>query len=342
LYANDEKSFIGSYILSLGFTLSPLHAQELIKKNLKNEEVLFPYLNGHDLNTSPDQSPSRWVINFQDWSLQRAEEFIDCMSIVREKVKPERDKLKGRNPTADDRARRWWQFARQTAALYKSISQLNRVLVVAQTSKTLAFTFVTGNYVFALGTVVFPFQDACFFSLLQSCFHESWARKYASTLKEDLRYTPSDVFETFPFPKNLEGLEQIGETYHEHRRQIMQSRQEGLTATYNRFHIPEEGAGDIVRLRELHVEMDKAVASAYGWDDLALGHDFHETAQGVRFTVSESARREILSRLLKLNHERYEEEQKSAASVEGQTSKVKGGKGRKKTKSADDGQMGMF
>ena len=122
----------------------------------------------------------------------------------------------------------------------------------------------------------------------------------------------------------------------------MLMRQEGLTTTYNRFHNPEKSAKDIVHLRELHVEMDKAVASAYGWDDLELGHDFQETAQGVRFTVSESARREILSRLLRLNHERYEEEQRAAESVEGQTSKVKVGKGRKKSKSASADQMELL
>jgi len=70
---------------------------------------------------------------------------------------------------------------------------------------------------------------------------------------------------------------------------------------------------------------------------LDLGHGFHETAQGIRFTVSESARREILSRLLKLNHERYEEEQKAAESVEGQKSKVKGRKA--KPKSADQMEL---
>lgn len=58
----------------------------------------------------------------------------------------------------------------------------------------------------------------------------------------------------------------------------------------------------------MHVEMDSAVAAAYGWQDLDLCHGFHETAQGLRFTISESARREILTRLLQLNHERYAEE----------------------------------
>ena len=88
----------------------------------------------------------------------------------------------------------------------------------------------------------------------------------------------------------------------------MIDRQEGLTTTYNRFHNPKDKSADTNRLRELHVEMDNAVAAAYGWSDLDLGHGFHETPQGVRFTISEATRREVLSRLLQLNHERYEEE----------------------------------
>ena len=90
----------------------------------------------------------------------------------------------------------------------------------------------------------------------------------------------------------------------------MLSRQQGLTGIYNRFHNLKEKASDIARLRELHVEMDNTVAAAYGWQDLDLGHGFHETPQGVRYTISEAARREVLSRLLQHNHERYEEEVK--------------------------------
>jgi hypothetical protein len=132
----------------------------------------------------------------------------------------------------------------------------------------------------------------------------------------------------------------------------MLSRQEGLTATYNRFHNPEEGAGDIVHLRELHVEMDRSVASAYAWGEeiqnsefkiLNLEHGFHETAQGIRFTVSESARREVLSRLLRLNHERWEEEQKEQADDEMLGVKpAKKSKGRKSKGKSTDGQMGLL
>src|ERR1051326_7020365 len=93
-----------------------------------------------------------------------------------------------------------------------------------------------------------------------------------------------------------------------HRQSIMLACQEGLTKTYNRFHNPHEKAADIVKLRESHREMDEAVARAYGWDDLRLEHGFYETKQGLRYTISEAARREVLDRLLLLNHQRHEEE----------------------------------
>lgn len=105
-------------------------------------------------------------------------------------------------------------------------------------------------------------------------------------------------------------LEDIGERYHTHRKQMMLVCREGLTKTYNRFHNPEEASPDILKLRQLHAALDNAVVTAYGWTDLELNHGFHETKQGVRYTISEPARREVLARLLKLNHERYAEEVK--------------------------------
>ncbi len=103
-------------------------------------------------------------------------------------------------------------------------------------------------------------------------------------------------------------LEDIGVSYHAHRRDLMVSSDKGMTTTYNRFHNPQESADDIEHLRVLQAEMDQAVARTYSWDDLDLGHGFHQTKQGLRLTISEAARREVLDRLLRLNHERYAEE----------------------------------
>jgi len=153
-------------------------------------------------------------------------------------------------------------------------------------------------------------------------------------MRVDLNYSPSDCFETFPFPDDTNGLDDIGERYYSHRQSIMLARQEGLTRTYNRFHNPEENAEDIATLRRLHVEMDYAVAVAYGWADLALDHGFHQTKQGLRYTISEPARREVLGRLLSLNHARYAEEVRQGLHDKGAKKAGKAGKGAAKGKRA--------
>ena len=134
-------------------------------------------------------------------------------------------------------------------------------------------------------------------------------------------------------------MEAVGKRYHEHRRQLMQARGEGLTKTYNRFHDPGETAADIAELRTLHRQLDTAVAAAYGWPDLAahegtaLGHDFHETKQGTRYTLAPTARREILDRLLALNHQRHAEEV-AAGLHEKKTGKQKAKRGKQPTSAA--------
>jgi hypothetical protein len=351
LMLNQGKSFAGSKLDGMGFVLEPEEAQALIARNSRNNEVLQPYLNGDDLNSRPDQSARRWVINFRDWDESRASQYSDCFEIVHTRVYPERQKH------SEERTRtRWWQFQRIRPELYTAIEPLRRVLTVAQTSRTLAFVFVPKGQVYTTMTVVFAFDDYGSFAVLQSAFHENWVRRYASTLKTDVRYTPTDCFQTYPFPQPLLSnnvtqsatrttLDAIGEQYHEHRRQIMLARQEGLTTTYNRFHAPDERNADIACLRDLHVEMDRAVAAAYAWDDLDLGHGFHETQQGIRFTLSETARREVLGRLLKLNHRRWEEEQKVKDEGGGMKDEVKKkGKRGKKKGGGDEGgsQMGMW
>jgi hypothetical protein len=304
LEANEGKSFQGSIVLGIGFVLEPVEAHRLIEKNPCNKDVLLPYLSGEDLNSHPDQSASRWVVNFFDWPIEKAMQYPDCFRIVEEKVKPQR--MRDNRKVYRDR---WWQFAEKRAELYRIIAGLERVLVTARVSPTGAAIFVSPRQVLHEKVVVFPTRLASSFAVMQCSFHWAWAVQYTSTLgATTLNYSPSDCFDTFPFPTTLTGIDESAEQLHEHRRQIMLARQEGLTKTYNRFHDADETAADIQKLGELHVEMDNAVAAAYDWSDLDLGHGFHETKQGVRFTISEAARREVLGRLLKLNHERYAEE----------------------------------
>ena len=320
LNASSGKSFLGSYVLGKGFVLEPEEALALLKKDEHNRDVLLPYLNGEDITSRFDQSPSRWVINFYNWPLEKAQAYTDCIEIVRKKVKPERDlnNIRSRRET-------WWQYAGQVSNLYSTIKDMRRVLVIPFVSKYMACVWEKTNIIYAHPLIIIATQSNADFALIQCTFHSDWARANGSTLETRMRYTPTDCFETFPFPNNMQQLDNIGERYYQHRQSIMLARQEGLTKTYNRFHDEQGIAEDIVRLRALHREMDEAVAHAYEWDDLALEHGFHQTKQGIRYTISEGARREVLDRLLQLNHERYAEEVALGLHEKG----AKNGKGKK-------------
>jgi hypothetical protein len=342
LVANRNKSFIGSYVLGMGFVLDLDQAQTLIDKNPRNQDVVLPYLNAEDLNSRPDQSPSRRIINFRDWPVEQAEIYSDCMDIVKEKVKPERQRKndEGEYVLRKPLPNKWWIYADKRPALYSTIADMKRVIVVPRHSKYMICAWEPTGIVFSDATCILATASSADFTIIQCTFHGDWTRANGSSLRNDQRYTPSDCFETFPFPLNTNSLNDIGERYYTHRQSIMLARQEGLTKTYNHFHDPHEHAADILKLRELHKEMDEAVAHAYGWDDLELEHSFHETKQGMHYTISEAARREVLDRLLLLNHERHEEEVKAGLF------EVKGDKGKrakaKKGKSVvNDGKTGM-
>ena len=137
-------------------------------------------------------------------------------------------------------------------------------------------------------------------------------------MKNDLRYGPSDALEPFPFPVDLQKsasvvLDALGEHFHEERINIMRADNIGLTKLYNRFHAYNEHDPRIKGLRSLQQKMDVAIIHAYGWDDLNLEHGFHEVPylpenDRIRFTISETARVEVLQRLSELNRLRYQEE----------------------------------
>jgi hypothetical protein len=310
LAANEDKSFQGSIVLGMGFVLEPDEAKRLIEKDPKNREVLYPYLNGQDLNSRPDQSPSRWVVNFHDWPEEQAQEYPDCWDIIQREVRPERQRKKDNGSYALRKPlpQRYWHYADKRPKLYSTVRGMERVLVVPETTKYCTFSFCPTNFVFSHMTKVVALDSSSDFAILNSSLHELWARKYSPTLENRLRYSPSYCFENFPFPGETELLAQLGNAYCAHRSSSTKGRKIGTTKLYNCFHHPGEKSADIKRLRELHLEMDQAVAAAYGWDDLDLGHDFHETDQGTRYTLSSPARHKVLDLLLELNHQRYAEE----------------------------------
>ncbi|MGW2542089.1 Eco57I restriction-modification methylase domain-containing protein, partial [Kitasatospora sp. NPDC001574] len=302
LVENVGITFIGCYVLGMGFVLEPEEAAAWVEADPRNLEVLFPYLTGEDLNSRPDSSASRWIIDFNDRSEQAAEAYELPYRRVLERVKPERAKNK-RKP----RRERWWQFAELAPAMRRTVAELDEMLVIALVSKTVMPMRVPRGQVPSHKLAVFATGSFADQGSLSSSLHQLWVIKYGSTMRADVNYSPSDVFLTFPRPTPTQRLADSSRTLVAERREIMVRRGLGLTKLYNKVNDPDvDGAGDtdVARLRQIHADLDQAVMAAYGWDDVSLDHGFHTYRQMERWTVSPAARVEILDRLLEENHRR--------------------------------------
>lgn len=301
LAENTRIAFQGCIIRGLGFVLDPTEAGQWITKENKNGEVLFPYLSGEDLNSRSDASPSRWVIDFGDRSERQAKSYESPYARALGQVKPARQKI---NQAAV--RERWWQFEAKRPTMRRAIVGLDEVLVIARVSKTVMPLRIGTGIVPSEQIVVFATDSFADQAVLSSGLHQTWAITYGSTLETRVRYTPSDVFETFPRPELTEQLAEVGKSLDVERREIMLRRNLGLTKLYNRVNDPDvtDVDVDIARLREIHVGLDRAVMAAYGWGDVPLEHGFHTYRRMRRWTVSPTARVEILDRLLEENHRR--------------------------------------
>ena len=360
LSANVGSSFVGSYVLGMGFTFddtdkkgvaSPLvEMQRLIDSDPHNREVIFPYIGGEEVNSSPTHAHHRYVIDFRDYPLLRrknaggswsdagedmrrewlragivppdypgpvAEDWPDLLDIVEQRVRPERSKLTS-NPIGRKRSEFWWRYGSTAKDLYAKVAGLERVLAISRVGQHASITFLPSRMVYAETVIVFPFQTFGAFCVLQSRPHEIWARFFGSSMKDDLRYTPSDCFESFPFPEgwDIDGsLEAAGRAYYEFRETLMLEQDQGMTKTYNRFHDIYETDSPIVELRRLHTAMDRAVLDAYGWTDtptdcdFLLDYEIEEATWGrkkkpYRYRWPDNVRDEVLAGLVALNADR--------------------------------------
>lgn len=360
LAANAGKSFQGMILLGMGFTFDDAAAAKgkaspvaemhrLVAMDPRNDERIFPYLGGEEINTSPTHTHYRWCIDFNDFPLRRddtyrswflnagteacdkrrrdwlrdgvvpgdypepvAADWPDLLEVVERLVKTERRAKKG-----SERAAPWWQFLRPRPAFRRARGNLRTVHALSRHSAQHGVTSIRATAVGAESLILFADDRPALRGVLQSRPHELWAAFFASSLKSDLRYGPSDCFETFPFPAlDAPYLHDLAEAYHAHRAALMVARNEGMTKTYNRFHNAGERAEDIRHLRDLHHDLDRAVLGAYGWDDLA------DRAAPVHLTEDDepdhryqgrlfwpvSFRDDVLARLLDLNRARAAEE----------------------------------
>jgi methylase of polypeptide subunit release factors len=290
LSANANKSFQGSIILGMGFTFddsdtsgvasSLAEMGALLQNSGRNRERIFPYIGGEEINDSPTHAHHRFAISFFDFPLKRAAlsktwksaddkqredwrrsgvvpedypepvaaDWPELLALVEQKVKPERD-----NQKRDANRERWWHYAEKRPGLVRALSGRSQAIVVSRVGNKLSFTISGAGFVFADSTVVFPIDVLPGFAVLQCRVHDAWARFFASSMKDDLRYSPTDCFETFPFPAGFEtnaALEAAGREYYEFRAALMQDLWLGLTEIYNLFHLPDDEA--LARLEALY------------------------------------------------------------------------------------------
>jgi hypothetical protein len=305
LSRNNGMACQGSKLDGIGFTVEKGQAHALLSASMRSADVLFPYLNGQDINSRLDCSASRWVINFHDWPEDRAKKYPESYDQVVRLVKPDRANHSERNAREF-----WWRYQRSRPELYKAIAGMERVVVITLVSKTVMPVMVPTGQVFSHALGVFATDDTAMLALLSSAPHYWWAVSRASSMKADLRYTPSDVFETFALPGLTQEMRDLGDRLDRFRRELMLRRRSGLTATYNLVNSKDCNDADIVELREIHQAIDEAVCRAYDWRDLIpqLDHGIHPVGRSARFTVGFAMQREIVDRLLELNHECYDAE----------------------------------
>jgi hypothetical protein len=221
-------------------------------------------------------------------------------------VKPGRDAL-GDNPNNVPLRRRWWAFQAHRPELYRRLAGMARVLATSQVNPHLAFALMPADWIYSQKAILFCDESHAGFGVVQSRIHELWARSFSSTSMELASYTPSDCYETFPFPEDHPAnaaLDAIGRAYHEARAALMAREEIGLTELYNRFHDPARTDGGIAELRRLHDRMDRAVLDAYGWRDLRPACAFLLDGRRWRHRWPDEVRDEILARLLELNARR--------------------------------------
>jgi hypothetical protein len=263
---NKGRSFQGP-IPAGSFYLEPDEARAILDRDDAHyKEVVRPYLIGDDITQEPEQHPRRFIVDFGFMALEEAMQYPAALELVRQRVKPERDVNR-------DKGFRelWWRFGRPRGEMRKAIEPVPRYIAGNAQGKRFLFCWVDRTVCPSNLTNVFAFGDDYSMGILTSSVHGAWAQSESSTLRIDLRYTPTSCFETFPWPQPDDVVRneigQITKDLIERRQAICVENETGLTDLYNQV---DEGAWSDIA--DLHGQLDEAVACAYGWDR-AVAHD---------------------------------------------------------------------
>lgn len=250
------------------------------------------------------------AIDFEEMAELEAREFPAAFARIVEQVKPLRDRQSGQ--IHQDCFWKYWDM-RPRLRDYQSTDK--HYLVSPSTTKYVFFRRYRGRAIFSQKVKVVFIEDFAGFSVLQSSIHNEWVRSTSGSRgSASVEYSLGKSFGTFPFPNcSSAEIETNGSKFYLTRERISSDLGVGPTQIYNMMHNASCVSPEIVSLRILQEEMDRAVAIAYGWNDINLDHAYYEVpylpeSDRIRFTISEGARLEILLRLTELNRQCYQVE----------------------------------
>jgi hypothetical protein len=266
LKENQGRSFQGP-IPAGNFYLEPDEARQLLAgPDTDYSKVVRPYLIGDDITEEPEQKPRRFIIDFGMQTLEQAMRYPQALDLVRERVKPTRDEN-----NREAYRRYWWRFAEPRPKMRDSIKPLSRYIAGNRIGKRFLFCWADLTVCPSDLTIVFAFDDDYSIGILNSSIHRAWARSESSTLRVDLRYTPTSCFETFPWPqpadRERDKIGEISKGLIDRRQEVCLEKEIGLTVLYNQI---DDGAWS--EIADLHRQLDEAVARAYGWGS-AVAHN---------------------------------------------------------------------
>ncbi|WP_293133448.1 DNA methyltransferase [Okeania sp. SIO3I5] len=258
LKANKNQCFQGVIPVGNGFIITEELVKKWIEADAKNQDILKLFSMGKNLAQNPLGKPERWIIDFNDMSLEDASNYSLPFEYIKTTVKPERDNNR------DSRARNyWWQFLRSRPAMRKAIAPLSYYFTVPRVSKWAVFLQVPIKWLPGDLNVVVASDDFYILGILTSKIHRLWIQAKSSTLKGDIPYTHNTCFETFPFPQNpsqklVQEIRQTTQQLHQSRTEQMKQKQWGITQLYNQFFTESTS-----QLFKLHAQLDELVIQAY-------------------------------------------------------------------------------
>ncbi|WP_343406097.1 hypothetical protein [Candidatus Amarolinea dominans] len=241
------------------------------------EKHIRLYRNGRDLTAT---SRNVMVIDLYGLTVEDVRRrFPEVYQWVYERVKPERDQNNRKS-----RRENWWLFGETNPKLRDQLSGLSRYIATVETSRHRFFVFLDKTILPDNKLVNIALEDGYFLGVLSSRIHTTWALKAGGWLGvgNDPVYVKTACFEKFSFPDAIDAqkarIRSIAEELDSHRKR-QQALHPKLTLTdmYNvlaRLRASEaltakdkiiHAQGLVSILRQLHDDLDAAVAEAYGW-----------------------------------------------------------------------------